>query len=130
VAAALAAAGALAACGFAVAAHAPGSVALAAATLAFAIWTSTRWLLGRGRRSVVGFTWSRHDTWRLKPVVGRRFAARLVSASMLFPSWTLLAWADAGGRRYYVLLDAAVAGRREYATLRSRLRLERLRASV
>jgi hypothetical protein len=73
---------------------------------------------------VVRFTWDRTGSWRIEPGRGRPVAARLEKASTLFRSWTLLAWTDPAGRRYYAVLDAAVVGHREYATLRSRLRLE------
>lgn len=45
---------------------------------------------------------------------------------MLFGPWTLLTWTDTAGRRFHAVLDATVVGRLEYATLRSRLRLEQV----
>jgi hypothetical protein len=123
---AVAAAAAFVACGLAVASQGAGRAVLATATLALAIGAGARFLLGLGRKSVVRFTWDRMGRWHLQLAGGRRISARLADASTLCGPWTLLAWTGESGGRYHAVVDAAVVGRREYATLRSRLRLERL----
>lgn len=126
IATAAAASGAAAcACGLAIGSHGPGRVALAAATLALALGALARWICICGRRGVVRFKWDAAGAWQIQPALCPWVPARLERASMLFRAWTLLTWTDLAGRRHFTVLDAAETGHREYATLRSRLRLER-----